>query len=325
MVFRPIGRKWFDNGFWKVFDHPATVEQYLGYGGATPDGTEPLNDIKATYIDRRGETYMCHDIDSGYTNKAIPFDTFTDHKFDIIIASIPQHIEPFKRLIKEYQPEAKLIYQVGNNWNIADNAVKNALVSADVNVPEGINYVRYHQEFDLEIFKPARPVKSDIITSMVNCFNTADLFAQDWKLFTEVEKAMPFFEFKVLGGGCRDGCANGSKEVADTIKKSRFMWHTKEAGDGYGHIIHNIYAVGRPPIVKLHQYRGKLGGKLMVDEVTCLDIDGLSVDNIVEKIRYWNEGARYAQMCSNVVERFHSVVDFEAEQRAIEGFLNMLQ
>lgn len=320
-VYRPIGIEWFGEGFWKVFDHPATVQQYLGIGSATPDGTAPLNDV----VRENNGIYHCHDIESGYTNKAITLDSFTNIKFDIVIASIPQHIEPFKRLIRERNPNAKLIYQVGNNWNITNGSVKNALVSADIPVPDGVNYVKYHQEFNLDIFQPSRPRLSWDITSMVNCFNTADLFAEDWKLFERVEKAMPNWRFRALGGGCRNGSANGSEQIASTIKNSRFMWHTKEAGDGYGHIIHNIYAVGRPPIVKLHQYKGKLGGKLMVDGETCLDIDGLSVDKIVDKILYYNSEERYTQMCNNIVAKFHNVVDFNAEQLAIENFLNMLQ
>jgi hypothetical protein len=44
-VFRPIGMEWAEKGFWKIYDHPATREQYLGLNGATPDGTPRLNEV----------------------------------------------------------------------------------------------------------------------------------------------------------------------------------------------------------------------------------------------------------------------------------------
>ena len=120
-VFRPIGTKWHKMGFWAIHDHPATVEQYLGVGGATPDGSPRLNEVKERAFVDGGGLYYCHDIDSEKENRAITFEYFTNHPIDIVIASVPQHVEPFKRLCDLHVKKPLLIYQVGNEWNINEH------------------------------------------------------------------------------------------------------------------------------------------------------------------------------------------------------------
>ena len=323
-VYRPIGMEWAEQGYWHIYDHPATRLQYLTYdqGYRPQDGTRPLNQIE----DVQSDVYYCHDIDSDSFNKAISLQKFIDMPIDIVIASIPQHIEPFQRLIAKYKPNAKLIYQIGNAWNVdpADK-VANVMASAYILVPEGTHSITYHQEFDMRIFAPKQPVHNQNITSLVNCFDVADHFKADWQLFTEVERLMPNWTFKAYGGQCRDGAAHGSAQVAETIKNSRFIWHTKNGGDGYGHIVHNAGAVGRPMIVKRSQYEGKLGGNLMIDGVTVIDIDNLSAPEVIKKIEHYNEPLLYDKLCQNMRERFEQVVNFDAEAEAIANFLKVLQ
>lgn len=322
-VYRPIGIEWAEEGFWHVYDHPATRLQFLTYdqGYRPQDGTKSLNMIEKVQDD----VYYCQDIDSGSFNKAISLEKFKTMPIDIVIASIPAHIEPFKRLIAMYKPKAKLIYQIGNAWNVEPGQkVANVMASARVSIPTGVNYIIYHQEFDQKLFAYREPVESMQIASMVNCFDVDHMFRNDWELFTKVEKLMPEWSFRALGGQCRDGAAHGSKEVANTIGASRFLWHTKIGGDGYGHIVHNAASVGRPLIVKKGYYDGKLGGDLMIDTETCIAIDGLSPQEIVNKIEHYNDRARYSKMSEATRTSFEKVVDFDAEQKAIETFLSML-
>lgn len=141
MVYRPIGLEWAERGFWKVYDHPFTREQFLSTKLGIvepppqmyPDGTRPLNIIDKI-VDG---VYYCQDIDSGYYNKAITIDKFLSLPFDIVIASIPQHIEPFKKLCEIHPNHPKLIYQVGNAWNIEVGLAPNIMASALIsNVPD---------------------------------------------------------------------------------------------------------------------------------------------------------------------------------------------
>jgi hypothetical protein len=320
-LYRPIGVEWASNGFWKVHEHPATLQQYLGIGSATPDGTPGLNDTAK----QEDGIYYCHDIDSGYYNKAVTLDKFLAMDIDIVIASIPKHVEPFKRLCELHPSKPKLIYQIGNAWSLEANSAPNVMASAIIpNVPSNINFVQYHQEFDLKVFKEAPPVDSNKITSFVNCFSIDGMFDFDWHIFKEIELAMPDWDFKCLGGQCRDGAAHGTEEVARIMGESRFIWHTKYGGDGYGHIVFNTGAVGRPMIVRKQYYAGKLGEKLMFDGKTCIDIDRLSTQEIVNKINYYNNPEMYAKMFENIRGNFIENVNFDHDEIKIRDFLSKL-
>jgi hypothetical protein len=327
-VYRPIGKEWFTNGFWKVYDHPATVEQFLGIGGATPDNSPKLNEVIKQHLEPKDATivYHCQDIDSGETNKAITLQGFMAMDFDIVIASLPYHIEPFKKLCELHPNKPKLIYQIGNAWTIEAGMAPNVMASAIINdVPPDINFISYHQEFDTNLFCPTTAVPQNRIYSFVNCFSTQDHFKGDWQLFEDVERAMTEWEFKSYGGSCRDGACHGAKQVASEMQQAKFIWHTKAGGDGYGHVVFNSAAVGKPMITKKSYYAGKLGEKLMVDGLTCLDIDGLNVNEIVQKVEFYSEPTRYANMCEMVYNNFRKHVDFEKEAEAIKSFISNLK
>ena len=329
-VYRPIGTEWYEKGFWHIYDHPATVNQYLGIGGATPDGSPKLNEVVGD-IPQDGHFlwYNCRDIEGDKTNKAITFDKFMAMNIDIVIASIPQHLEPFKKLCELHPNKPKLIYQIGNAWNIPPDSVKNVMASALIhNIPPGINFVSYHQEFDLSTFYP-QPVEKfgyplQNIYSFVNCFDTQDHFKQDLYLFQELERLMPDWRFRSYGGQNRDGNMNGSKQLADKMREAKFIWHTKSGGDGFGHVIHNAAAVGKPLIVKKEYYRGKMAEALLIDGGTCIAIDGLSPADMMEKIEYYCESKRYATLSKMTYENFKRVVDFDKEEQNLRNFLSKL-
>lgn len=336
---RPIGVEWFEKGFWDIYRHPATVQQYLGIGGATPDGSAQLNLLSATgdVFDEHKKTeglYFCQDIVSGQYNKAITFDAFLKLPIDIVIASIPQHLEPFKKLCAIHPSRPKLIFQIGNQWD-GRNTALNIMASAKMLPIEGVNFISYHQEFDLDIFKPEGPTmgfpSGDIlwpeknIFSFVNCFDIQDHFKYDWQLFQEIEKLMPDWNFKVYGGQCRNGPVGPASEVAKRMAQARFIWHTKAGGDGYGHVIHNIAAVGRPMIVRRMYYQGKMAEPLIKDGETAIVIDGLNNQEIVNKINYYNDPERYGKLCENAYKNFKNIVDFDKEAEQIKDFLTRLQ
>lgn len=319
-LYRPIGREWFDNGYWKVYDHPATVAQYLEVGGATPDNTQPLNEVEKTYY--RDTIYLCKDIDSNMTNKAITYQGFMSMHFDLVIASLPQHIEPFRKLVNSHPAAPKLIYQIGNAWNITpeqESMVDGIISSAKTDYGGSKPYVEYHQEFGIYDFTEIK--KQRKITSFVNCFSGDLMFADDFQLFEKVEKLIPNVQMKVYGGQCRDGCMHGSKEVAREMQESMFIWHTKKGGDGYGHIIHNAFAYGVPPIVKAQYYDGKLARELMVDGETCIIIDNLSAPEIVNKINYFLDFERLRLLSDGASSRFNKIVDWNKEADDIAEML----
>lgn len=317
-VYRPIGMEWAEQSFWAVYDHPATQQQYLtlAQGYKPEDGSKPLNNIEKVEDD----IYYCQDIDSGYYNKAITLDTFKNTRFDIIIASLPQHIEPYKKLIELYQPQAKLIFQVGNQWDgiYAPNIMASAKLSG---IPADINAVEYHQEFDLNIFNPASGYEDRTISSYMNC---PDNFP-DYPLLIQLEQALPDWQVNIHGGMGRDGPLHGADEVARSIRFSQFVWHVKAGGDGYGHILFNSAACGVPLIVKKSYYQGKLGEKLLIDGQTCIDIDGLDIGQIIDRLTFYSQPDNYRVMKARVYENFVRQVDFDEDEKNIRAFLDRLQ
>lgn len=323
-VYRPIGMDWATEGYWKVYEHPATQQQYLtmAQGYKPEDGTLPLNNIEK-YEDG---VYYCQDIDSGYYNKAITLEKFINMEIDIIIASLPQHVQPFLKLQQRFKPNAKLIYQIGNNWNIEGSMmITNIMSSALVNIPEWYHSIVYHQEFDREIFFYREPVPQKNIYSFINCYNVEPHFQKDWELFQRLEARMTDWTFRSYGGQCRDGSRDGSRKLASAMGNSRFIWHSKFGGDGYGHILFNSASVGRPIITKMDYYRGKLGEKLLIDGETCILIDNMDEDAIIRKIEYYNQDDNYRQLVYNVRNNFQLKVNFDHEEIRLRKFIDELK
>src|ERR1035437_8416380 len=136
-LYRPIGKEWFEKGIWRMaeiyLNSPVTIEQYLGIKGNLEDGV-----------------YKVWDEEYDYFQNAITYDKFMDLPIDIVIASLPEHIQSFQVLCENHPNKPKLIYQVGNHWTIEEGKADNMLASAIIqNVPPEVNIVTYHQEFDL--------------------------------------------------------------------------------------------------------------------------------------------------------------------------------
>jgi hypothetical protein len=325
-VYRPIGEEWAELGFWKIYDHPDTRKQYLStdQGYRPMDGTPPLNLVQEVINFSPGEPtlYMCRDIESDKTNKAIDFATFKGMDIDIVIASVPQHVEPFKKLIREYKPNAKLIFQIGNAWTIEAAQAPNIMASAVIrDVPPDVNFVQYHQEFDLGVFGVGIPNNARTISSFINVHHDMP----DYELFLKLEKLMQDWRFKSYGGQGRDGSIGGTVRLGHAMRNARFIWHVKAGGDGYGHVLFNAAAVGRPVIVKKSYYTGKLGEKLLIDGVTCINIDGKDPDQIVAEIERYSEPEAYANMCRNVYANFKAQVDFDSDFEQIKTFIDKLR
>ncbi len=326
-VYRPIGMEWAEKGFWKVYDHPATQLQFLtlDQGYLPVDGTPPLNTFYGEPpANLQDGVYYCADPENETFNKAITFEKFLEMDIDIIIASMPEHIQPFQKLIREYKPNAKLIFQVGNNWNVpAGIEVRNVLASAKIPAPEGVNFVSYHQEFSQEIFRPDFSYPEPNIYSFVNLFHETS----DWPTFEHFRALMALrgYSCKAFGGQCPDGVIGGVHALADKMREARFVWHTKPGGDGFGHVIHNAFSVGRPVIVRKSHYAGQLAEALLTDQETCIDLDAHSIGEAYTLIEYWARPGNWERMARAARQRFEEIVDYDAEAKQISQFVNELR
>lgn len=323
-VYRPIGMDWFYNGFWAINDQEDTARQFLSTDQAIRpgDGTPPLNKIQNLHQAIEGLYYVL-DPGSKTAHKACDLSLFQNTKFDYLIATIPQHVPIFKKLIELYQPQAKLIIQIGNNWQGYDFGDTPVLASVKGPLPNATNAIFYHQEFDLEIFHPETIRNSKNVYSFVNIIQNT---GKGWDDYLQLKHALgPLgWKFRAYGGQCPDGNMTGPYELANKLREAMFVFHVKPGGDGFGHIIHNAYAVGRPLITRSSYYRGQLAEDLLV-EGTYIDLDVHPLRDVQSLLM--NAAAStmaMQQMSQRAYARFCEVVNYDKEAKAIESWLQKI-
>lgn len=327
-VYRPIGKSWFDKGYWLIAkpynDNPATIEQFLGIrDDFTPsDGTPPLNGV----INKEDEVYHLYDVAYGRTHKAVTFEQFQNMQFDILLSTYAPHYKTFHDLLR-FQPQAKHVCQAGNNWlDVVDWSVaKNMMASCAVQpgqIPAGVNWVSYHQSFSLDTFRYTLPDynKKQTISSFVNALSQ---WPQVLEEISEYEKWLGL-TFLLHGASNRDGAVHRQEDISTIMRDSLWGWHIKPGGDGYGHIIHNWAAIGRPLIVHRSQYRGQLADALLEDGHTCVDLDIGDLKYNSERILFMSDPDIHSRLCNNMYKRFAEVVNFEKEASNLEDFFSRL-
>lgn len=316
-TYRPIGMEWFDEGYWAINDQADTAKQFLDLDAAKPkDGTPKLNKF-VSHVRQDGEYYV---LDPGGVkgHKACALDFFKNNTFDYVLASIPAHVDKYRELVEKYQPNAKLIIQMGNNWDIEKYAGMNVLASIAPQLTTA-NAMFYHQEFDLKIFSGQVNHPTKKISSYVNILQRS---GQGWADFIELEKLLPDYDFKSYGGQCRDGNMDGPRELANSMHEDEFILHSKPGGDGFGHIIHNAYACGRPVIARPSQYKGMLAEQLLVPG-TFIDLDHLGRTLAAQTIRSMSDDDLDV-MSRRAFKRFKQVVNYEKEAEDIKAWLGNL-
>ena len=317
-VYRPIGMDWFYEKFWAINNQVETAKQFLDVETQVlADNTPPLNVIK----DYSDGVYNVYDPGNVSTHKGITFEAFKDMEFDYIIASIPQHISIFQRLINEYQPKAKLIVQIGNNWDPSIFRGLNVLGSVQPGSIQEANVVYYHQEFDTEVFKPKPHKVSNSISSYINLLQELPI---GWKDFIDLEILLQDFSLSSYGGQCRDGNMTGVIDLSNSMNNDDFVFHVKDHGDGYGHIIYNAYACGRPTIIRRSRYENQLASELFRDG-TCIDLDTMSTveaANLIKDLTLNEE--RLNEMSMNAYKSFTDNVDFAYDAEKVRNWLGSL-
>ncbi|MHA2040179.1 MAG: hypothetical protein ACW98X_27580 [Promethearchaeota archaeon] len=133
-----------------------------------------------------------------YTQKGISFEAFKDTKFDILITTNWANEEPFCQLVDKYQPQAKLIRQIGNIGEIP-RFCKNVLWGMLTPPPSDIRFIRYHPEH-YEEYKYTDPPANNIIKSFMD-----DLpFTAEIETWNKLKTLLPEFKFMCHGRGGED-------------------------------------------------------------------------------------------------------------------------
>lgn len=316
-VYRPTGMEWFHEGFWAINDLEPTARQFLE-DVQPEDGTPSLN------VGTRLEDGIVTVLDPGHWNmhKAMTFERFLDEEFDYILCSIPQHIPVYLKLLQAFQPKAKFIVQMGNEWPWLYDQGYNVLASTMPRPGEhASNVCWYHQEFDLRIFTPSLlPIGHDppVISSFVNVITDKPQAMTDFHAMSRAA-ATELWDCKAFGGQCPDGNMEGPMQLARQMHRSRAVLHSKDGGDGYGHIIHNAFATGSAVICRPSQYAGQLASLLMTEE-TCWSLDRLDPLSIVKDLTLDNVLLRGVA----AYDRFRNIVSFSDDADRVQGWLSTL-
>jgi hypothetical protein len=136
---------------------------------------------------------------------------------------------------------------------------------------------------------------------------------------------MKDWTFRSYGAGMEDTIAE-TRKIAETMIASGFTWHFKPEGDGYGHILHNSFACGRPVIINTNHYQGKLGAALLEGGQTCVDIRRYATaGTLSQALEFYARPEEHRKLCEGVRRKFDQVVNFDYEfEHILKPFLERL-
>ena len=144
-------------------------------------------------------------------------------------------------------------------------------------------------------------------------------------IWNQLKKELPDYEFKMHGSNGTEGMIDGLQALGDAMRDMGFLFQVKHHGEGFGHVIHNAYSVGRPAIAMLEFYRGKLASHFLIDDFSAIIIDDKNYKTLCEKIRYWSEPERHNEMCKNARSLFEKYVNFDEDEQRFRVFLERLK
>ena len=313
-LYRPVGLDWFGEGFWRVAEPYnndwQTINQYLSIHQEEIPKNRRLNQVA--------------EVENGVYRigwqRAIELQTFKRMQFDYIVPSIPLHYREFTRLRKLYQPQAKVICQVGNQFDFPWEWASNIMTSTKyVDIPPDKHSIFYHQEFPLEIFAFSRYRNTKVSSSFLHLFHRR----KDYPLWLELPKYFPSeWTFKTYGAEGSEAYLDSDEALAGAMADSDLIFHFKEEGDGFGHIVHNAFAMGRVLVTKKAYYEGRMPFDLMQDGVTCVFWHD---DQSIE----WNVGRILSLNLPDIGlqahNRFNEVVNYPEESDRVAKFLATAQ
>jgi hypothetical protein len=300
-LYSPAGLEWESKG-WRFTHEDWKAADYLSTEGAEDMGTH-LEVAPAEYPDTR--------------RRLLTVDQANAMAPTHVLASVAAHRASFATLAANWG--AQFVYQVGNARQPVDVARGTAVLASArlIRPPRHIRVVEYHQEFDLDVFGYSKPTHPKRVTSFMLRMDAA---SGPWQWLEGDEE----LEWRAIGG--KDERAESyvapMSAVAAMMRDTGWVWHDKIIGDGYGHVLHNAAAMGRPLIGHASHYAGRLGEPYWRDLVTCIDLDrhspevALRLIKAIGKDRDW-----FTSMGQAIHEEFTRRVDFAAEAMAIRALL----
>lgn len=308
-LYTPIGLEWWNEGIWNfgrgTWPDDRLAQQYLN-----PESFQ---------ISGRTLTGDRYGWDGHHPNRRIRGITLEQARrlsWDYIIATVQDNQGGFR--VFADQVGAKYVNQVGNTNQLVDWSLDPlALVSSEV--PIKGRGVLYHQEFEAETTFRFRdlPANATTIRSFVNCMNSTACFP----VLEQARGLLPEFTFGVHGIDGADGNIGPVTELAELMAGSGWGWHDKGHGDGFGHVIHDWAAIGRPLIGHAAHYRGLMAEMFWDNLVTCIDLDRYTLTEATGLVReITSDRTAHEKMGREIRARFDTI-DFAAEAEAIRALL----
>ena len=328
-VVAPFGMEWFDEGIWQFerkWHFDAVARQYLVgiWGDAQPDANGIVEVPDKTH--------------PGRTLRGITLAAAQDARWDYVISSLPDNDVGLHGLAR--LTGANFGIQLGNvgqqsAWNLADFALCSTTLPFTPIVP----HVIYRQEFSLSDFRFTLPPRGEgpnaisrdfTVASFVQCLPENPLAYRQFLDYARTDESFGWGVFGAYGSHPEDELARGNLDstprVAMAMRGTDVIWHTKEWSDGYGHVIHNAFAVGRPVFGIEPYYADKLAGPLWVDGETSIDIsrrDKAEVLGILRRLR--DDEDEHVRMCEAAARRFREVVDFDEDARNVRALMERVR
>lgn len=316
LVYTPLGHEWWDEGYWRfgqVYGDDRLAQQFLTLERPGEWTQLPTNDQAEGFRTFSGKDN--HHPDTEILGVELGAVKATAGEWAFVVATLQDNQQGFRRLADEIG--AKYVLQVGNtNQDVDWSLDPLAIVSSEV--PIRGKGVLVHQEMDPVFDWREPPVWSRLICSFVNCFDSTPCYQP----FDEMKQLLPDFSFDSYGIDGEDGNIESVSEIADLMEGSLFGWHDKVQGDGFGHVIHDWAAIGRPLIGHGSHYRGLMAEPFWQDGVTCIDLDKHTPTEVAQLIRdIAADPERHAEMCRAIRRVFEEHVDFEAEAEKVRELL----
>lgn len=316
-VFVPYGMDWFTSDTWqfeRAWHGDAVARQYLL---GIWQGEEP---------DANGIVRLVDTRHPGRILTGITYEAAREQRWDAVMSSVPANALGFAQFARE--TGAVFGIHIGNQWGDEAWHTKPdfAIVTTTSPIPQGICHVVVHQEFSLKEFYPSLPEGFGPVRSFVNCFPETPEYAN----FLETARGGADLSWEVhgaLGTAQADEFTkediHGVDRVAELMRGAGAIWHAKHWSDGFGHVIHNAFAVGRPVFGYERYYRDKLAGPLWVDGVTSFDVERRSRDEVYTLLRRLRDDRDfYLDVCASSAQRFSEIVSFDQDAEQIKAMLD---
>lgn len=322
-LYRPIGMEWAEKGIWRFEQHQpygeGVAHQFLDPWPTDRWSLDETSGFVPEHWRRADTTHP------GQTQRLVTHDQARSMRWDLVLATLAEN----EQGLWAFAQEAGAHYgiQVGNQgaanlWPIAEFGLLSVTTPG---LTPWKPHVYYRQEFDRRLFFPdqGRLADPDLVMNRVQCTSQTGDHAR-WRLMAA---AVPEARFRWYGH-CepRDEWFGGddatTPAVATSMHRARIAWHPKRWSDGYGHVIHNWFSIGRPVIASAGYYADKLAGPLFLEGATSFDMDRLSDAELAGTVRMLlHDEDRWLRMCEASADRFAAVVDFDAEAAEIRAML----